>query len=125
LPATGVFLVSLLGQIVSGQFLPGCGLPGIVALDLALAIGLPLLACVGSIRGSVGRVLWAVPVALGIIIAAPTRIYWMPYVLTVPGMAVATLTTSVAVGLLWLSLRRHYRTCDLFSDAPMFNTKPA
>jgi hypothetical protein len=55
------------------------------------------------------------------IIAVLTRIYWMPYVLTVPGMAAALLTASVAVGLLWLSLRHYYRTCDLFSAAPLFN----
>ena len=123
LPATGVFLVSLLGQIVSGQFLPGYGLPSVVALDLALAIGLPLLACVGSIKGSVGRILWAVPVGLGMIIAVLTRIYWMPYVQTVPGMAVTLLTASIAVGLLWLSVRHYYRTCDLFSDVPLFNNR--
>ena len=123
LPATSVFLLSLLGQTVSGQFLPGCGLPNIVAIDLALAVGLPLLACAGSIRGSIGRVLWVVPVGLGMIIAILTRIYWMPYVQTVPGMAVTLLTASIAVGLLWLSVRHYYRTCDLFSDVPLFNNR--
>jgi uncharacterized membrane protein YhaH (DUF805 family) len=123
LPATSVFLLSLLGQIVSGQFLPGCGLPSIVAIDLVLAVGLPLLACAGSMRGSVGRILWAIPFAFAILAAVFTRSSWMPYVLTVPGVAVTALVASASVGLLWLSLRRYYRTCDLFSGTPLFNTR--
>jgi len=123
LPATSVFLLSLLGQTVSGQFLPGYGLPSIVAIDLALAVGLPLLACAGSIRGSVGRILWAVPFAFAILAAIFTRNSWMPYVLTFSGIVVTALVASANVGLLWLSLRHHYRTCDLFSDAPLFNNR--
>jgi hypothetical protein len=123
LPATAVFLLSLLGQIASGHFLPGYGLPSIVALDLALAIGLPLLACAGSFSRPAVRILWAAPVEIATLIAVLARGSWMPYVLTVPGSMATALVASANVGLLWLCLRRHYRTCDLFSDPGLFNTR--
>ena len=123
LPAAAVFLLSLLGQVVSGHFWPGYGLPGIVALDLALAVCLPLLACAGSFNHSVVRMLWAISVAFTILIAVITRGLWTPLVLTVPGSIATVAVASASVGLLWLCLRHYYRACDLFSNPDMFNTR--
>lgn len=123
LPAAAVFLLSLLGQIASGHFWPGYGLPSVVAVDLALAVGLPLLACAGSFRRPVGRILWAIPVAFALLIAGITRGQWTPQVLTLPGIGATLLVVSADLGLLWLCQRHHYRTCDLFSDPGLFNTR--
>jgi len=123
LPATAVFLLSLLGQIATGHFWPGGGLPGIVALDLALAVCLPWLACAGSFSHPAVRVLWAIPVAGALLTAVITRGSWTPLVLTVPGSIATVAVASASVSLLWLCLRRHYRTCDLFSNPGMLNTR--
>ena len=120
LPGATIFLLSLLGQIASGHFLPGGGLPSIVATDLALAVGLPLLACTDSFNRSAMRVFWAVPVGIVTLVAVLACIFWMPYVLTFPGIAVAALVGSASVGLLRLCLRRHYRTCDLIPTPCLF-----
>ena len=122
-PAAAFFLLSLVGQIASGYFWPGFGLPSIVALDLALAVGLPLLACAGSFRRGAVRILWVIPVGFAIFIAVLTRGSWVPHALTVSGIAVIVLAASVNVGLLWLCLRHHYRTCDLFSGSGQFNAR--
>jgi hypothetical protein len=123
LPAAAVFLLSLLGQIVSGHFWPAYGLPTIVALDLALAVCLPLLACAGSFSRPIVRIIWAIPVAFAILIAVITRGNWTPFVLTVSGGIATVAVASANVGLLWRGLRHHYRTCDLFSNPSMFNTR--
>ena len=123
LPSAAFFLLSLVGQIASDHFWPGYGLPTIAALDLALAVGLPLLACAGSFSRPVVRILWAILIAIGLLIAVITRGDWTPYVLTLPGVVATVLVASANVGLLWLRLRHHYRTCDLFSDAPLFNNR--
>ena len=124
LPGAAISLISLLGQIVSGHLLPGYGLPSIVALDLVLAIGLPLLACAGSCSCPAERIIWGAPVAFAIFVAVLARSIWMPYVLTVPGSAVMMLIASANVGLLWLCLRSNYRTCDLISGPGLLNTRP-
>jgi hypothetical protein len=124
LPGTAISLISLLGQIVSGHWLPGYGLPSIVALDLVLAIGLPLLACAGSCSCPAERIIWGAPVAFAIFIAVLARRIWMPYVLTVPASAVMMLIASAIVGLLWSCLRSNYRTCDLISGPGLFNPRP-
>jgi hypothetical protein len=123
LPALTIFLLSLLGQIASGHFLPGYGLPSIVALDLVLTVGLPLLACADSFSRPAVRVLGAAPAQIATLIAVLTRGYWMPYVLTLPGIVATVLFASANVDLLWLRLRRHYRTCDLFSHPGLFNNR--
>ena len=120
LPGAAIFLLSLLGQMGSGHFLPGLGVPSIVATDCALAVGLPLLACTDSLSRSAARILWAVPVVIAILVAVPACIFWMPYVLTFPGIAVAALVAAASVGLLRLCLRRHYRTCDLIPTPCLF-----
>ena len=120
LPGTVIFLLSLLGQTGSGHFLPGYGLPRIVAIDLVLAVGLPLLACTDLFGHSVLRLFWAVLVVIAIFVAVPACIYGMPHVLTFSGIAVAALVASLSVGFLWLCLRRHYRTCDLIPTPGLF-----
>jgi hypothetical protein len=123
LPAAAFFLLSLVGQIASGHFWPGYGLPSIVALDLALAVGLPLLACAGSFRRPVVRILWAILFAFALLIAVITRGSWTPYLLTLPGIVATVVVASASVVLLWLRLRRHYRNCDLFFHAGLFNNR--
>jgi hypothetical protein len=123
LPAAAFFLLSLVGQIASNHFWPGYGLPTIVALDLALAVGLPLLACAGSFGRPVVRILWALLFATGLLVAVITRGDWTPYVLTLPGIVATVLVASANVGLLWLRLRRHYRTCDLLFHPGLFNNR--
>jgi hypothetical protein len=123
LPAAAFFLLSLVGQIASDHCWPGYGLPTIVALDLALAVGLPLLACTGSFSRPVVRILWAILIAIGLLIAVMTRGDWMPYVLTIPGIVATVLVAAANVGLLWLRLRHHYRTCDLFSGSGQCNAR--
>jgi hypothetical protein len=120
LPGAAIFLLSLLGQMGSGHFLPGLGVPSIVATDCALAVGLPLLACSDSLSNSVLRVFWAVLVVIAILVAVPACIFLMPYVLTFSGIAIAALVASASVGLLRLCLRRHYRTCDLIPTPGLF-----
>ena len=120
LPGAAIFFLSLLGQTASGHFLPGYGLPSIVATDLALAVGLPLLACTDSLSRSAARILWAVPVVIATLVGVLASVFWMPYVLTFSGIAVAALVASASVGLLRQCLRRHYRTCDLIPTPCLF-----
>ena len=123
LPAAAIFFLSLCGQIASGRFWPGFGLPSIAALDLALAVGLPLLACAGAFRRPVMRMLWTVPIGFALLIAIILRGQWMPHVLTFSGIVATALVASANVGLLWLCLQHRYRTCDLLFDPGLFNTR--
>jgi hypothetical protein len=116
LPAFTLFLISLAGQIISGHFLPALGLPPLLLLDFGLLPLLPLLACAGSARSSIRRILLVLPVVFAIFIVACTRSLWRDRILTLPGLALILLVTATTLLLLRSRLIRHYGTCDLTEE---------
>lgn len=112
-PATTIFFISLIGQAMSGKFLPGFGLPALLAADLALAVLLPLMFAAGTVRRSSFRILIAVPVVLAIISVGVTRYLWSCYVLTLPGVLCMLVATAASQWLLWHRLRVQYAISDL------------
>ncbi len=112
-PATTIFLVSLVGQIISGHFLPGYGLPALLAVDLPLAVLLPLLVATGTVRRPTFRLLATVPIAIAIISAGVTRPHLSGYVLSLPGILGMLGSIAASQWLLWHRLHRQYATSDL------------
>lgn len=116
LPAVTIFLISLAGQAVTGRFLPGLGVPGLLAVDLPLAVLLPLLVAAGTLRRPVQRILAAVPIGLVLMLLAFARPH---FVLTLPGLLGVLGATTASLWFLWHRLRRQYATIDLL-DVPGF-----
>lgn len=112
-PAATIFFISLIGQAMSGKFLPGLGLPALLAVDLALAVLLPLMVAAGTVRRSSFRILAAVPIVFAIISVGVTRYLWSSYVLTLPGILSMLVATAASQWLLWHRLRRQYAISDL------------
>ncbi len=115
-PATMILLASVIGQMRSGQFLPGYGLPALLAVDLSLAVLLPLLVAVGTVRRVGLRILALVPIGMAILLAAFSHPQWSEQALTLPGILLVLAATSAAQWLLWHRLHRDYATADLTSD---------
>jgi hypothetical protein len=120
------WLVSLSGQIVSGHFLPGLGLPFLAAQNGTIAVLLLPLCCLsaadssltfdfGGFRRSSGRSrflgCFLVIGVYGLLDA--WREHWLPWALTAPGAAAIAVFGAACIPLLWWCLRRHYRDCDL------------
>lgn len=116
LPALSVFGPCLVGQLVSNHFMPGLGLPSLVALDLGLLPLLPLLACAGAARYSARRILLGAPVAVAIFAVTVTHAMWSRWILSAPGLALVTVATAITLLLLRWRIRHHYRTCDLLDE---------
>ncbi len=112
LPAATIFLVSLAGQAVTGRFLPGLGVPGLLAVDLPLAVLLPLLVAAGTLRRPVQRILAAVPIGMALMLLAFARPH---FVLTLPGLLGGLGATTASLWLLWHRLRGQYATIDLLN----------
>lgn len=116
-PTAAVLLASLAGQIVSGQALPGYGLPALFATDLVLAVLLPLLVATGTVSRPSRRLLCAAPLLLAILLTAFTRPLWSPTLLTWPGMAIMFSASAGSQWLLWQRLRKEYATKDLVFES--------
>ncbi len=120
IPGSVLFLVSLLGQFLSGRIAADYGLDSVVGIDLLLAIGLPLLSCSGTFKYSAVRFLWAILLGGTMAAASFLRDDWIPVALTAPGLLIAISSSGGAIGLLWLSLQREYRVRDfLFEPGPL------
>jgi len=110
LPALGLFLVSLAGQLASGQVRPGYGLPALVSVLLPLAALLPYLMTCATLRAPWARIAVAVPLGLAMTLVALLR----PW-----GDASTTgVILSLAIGAPGFALLRHrliddYATLDL------------
>ena len=115
-PVTSLFIASLLGQFMSGQFRPGYGLPALLAIDLSLAVLLPLMVAAGTVRGPVLRIITAVPVGMAIFLAVFSRPSWGSYILTLPAVLGVLAATAAGQWLLWHRLHRDYATADLTLD---------
>lgn len=112
LPALGLYLVSLTGQIVSGQIRPGYGLPAPVSVLLPLAALLPFLMTCATLRAPWVRVAVAVPLGLAMVLVSILR----PWGDASAGPTGVLLALSIAA--LGLALLRHrllgdYATTDL------------
>ncbi len=121
LPAFIFFLISLAAQVISGHFLPALGLPPLLMLDFGLLPLLPLLACAGSARSSIRRILLVLPVVFAILIVTFTHTLWRDWILTVPGFAFIILAIAATLLLLRSRLIRHYGTCDLTDELGLNN----
>jgi len=121
------WLVSLTGQIVTGQFLPGFGLPVLTAEYGTTAV-LVLPVCflspgeitfmfgrVASTRGS-GKTLGILSFVMAfgsVSVLSQSRASWLPLVLTPTGAAMVVGTGLLFVWVFRRHINRHYRTCDL------------
>lgn len=110
LPALGLYLVSLTGQLVSGLIRPGYGLPALVSVLLPLAALLPYLMTCATLRAPWARIAVAVPLGVAMTLIALLR----PW-----GDASTTgVILSLAIGAPGFALLRHrliddYATLDL------------
>lgn len=73
LPALGLFLVSLAGQLASGQVRPAYGLPALVSVLLPLVALLPYLMTCATLRAPWARIAVAVPLGLAMTLIALLR----------------------------------------------------
>ncbi|MEO6992215.1 MAG: hypothetical protein ABI273_01180 [Lacunisphaera sp.] len=113
IPFAVIFFASLIGQIVSGIFLPGCGLPSLLAVDLLLAIFLPLTFLLGTIQTPLLRIIAAVPVILTLFFMTLFRSHWINFALSLPGCALMLTLAGIPQWLFWQRLQHDYATADL------------
>ena len=120
-PAPTIFLASLVGQVMSGKFLPGYGLPVLLAFDLPLAALLPLMLAAGAIQRTNLRNLVTLPILFALLALAFTRFWWSHSVLSLPGVLGLLMATLASQWLLWRGLRRYYTTTDLVLKSSFVN----
>jgi hypothetical protein len=113
IPLAVIFFASLIGQIVSGNFLPEYGLPSLLAVDLLLTIFLPLILVLGTIQTPFLRIVAAVPVIGALMLMSGFRSHWSNHALTLPGCALMLTLAAIAQWLFWHRLQHEYATGDL------------
>ncbi len=112
-PGAVVLLCATAGQLLSRQVWPLFGTSSVLAVDLLLAVYLPLMACASAFQHAASRIAWSVPIGLAVVVASLLRSAWVPWVLSGPGVAIVLGACLAVVLVLRTMLRRHYRVCDL------------
>lgn len=116
LPAVSLWLLSCLGQILSGKYRSALALTATLGALLPLAALLPWLVATGTIRRPLFRILAALPVGMALMIftvAHPLQ----KMALTPAGLAVVALATVGGLALLRHRLHRDYATADLTQNS--------
>lgn len=113
IPLAVIFFISVIGQIFSGIFLPGYGLPSLLAVDLLLTIFLPLILVLGTIQTPFLRIVAAVPVIGMLMLMSGFRSHWSNHVLTLPGCVLMLTLAAITQWLFWHRLQHEYATADL------------
>ncbi|HLP24905.1 MAG TPA: hypothetical protein VK477_04460, partial [Acidobacteriota bacterium] len=121
-PCLALWLASFVGQVITGGYHAGFGLPVIAVIVLAYLPFLPLLALGGfgggprpaqfAIRGTTFFV--GMAAAVWVVIA---RAKCVDTLLSPAGIALSLLATLGTLALLRWRIQRHYRTCDLTHEA--------
>ncbi|MEO6992213.1 MAG: hypothetical protein ABI273_01170 [Lacunisphaera sp.] len=123
LPATLLFLFSLLGQFVTGHYWPDFGIRTVIGTNLLLVIALPLLQCGSWFPSEFERPVWSILLGVAFAVAVTFRDEWLAIALSGPGILVVIIAGGVVLALRWWTLRWHYRTSDLsFESSRVENT---
>lgn len=117
LPTAALTVVSVLGQALSGAFLPWLGVLPLLRLDLALLPLLLLAAVTGRLRRLVTR-LAALTLLATAACALAVGLAWWSELLLRPGSLLALgLLVTGGIWLLHWQILRHFRSCDLVAEA--------
>ena len=120
-PTASIFLVSLIGQAITGQFLPAFGLTALCAIDLVLAMVLPLVVVIGTLRLPGLRIAAGGFLGFAILMVLFARPHWNDTILTMPGILGVLAATAATQWLLWHRLHRQYATSDLVLGTGLVN----
>jgi len=120
-PASALFLASLVGQFCSHRFLPAFGIPGVSALTLPLLALLPLILSLVPFSRSYRRFAGYIAAVVLLSILNDFRRQWIPLALSPLGLAGVLILAAAGLVLLRWRLRRHYRTCDLLDSSSFGN----
>ena len=120
IPMATVFLVSLAGQFETGRYLPAYGLPELLAIDVLLAVLLPLALIAQSAQK---KVLFVRADILFMALIYGTALHpaaWSKYALTPAGLFLLIMAAGFSQWLLWRRLKRYYATSDSAYESVFF-----
>jgi len=120
-PASALFLASLVGQIISNRFLPALGLPGVSALMVPLLVLLPLILSIVPFARSYWRLIGYIISIVLFNYLNDLRWLWIPFALTPLGVAGILILAAAGLELLRRRLLRHYLSCDLLGSSGLGN----
>ncbi|MFZ1056772.1 MAG: hypothetical protein WAN79_13955, partial [Opitutaceae bacterium] len=120
-PASALFLASLVGQIISSRFLPAYGLPGVSTLMIPLLVLLPLILSIVPFARSYWRLIGYIISIVLFSCLYDLRWHWIPFALTPLGVAAILILAAAGLALLRRRLLRHYRSCDLLDSGGLGN----
>ena len=112
-PSAVIFIVSLLGQVVSGRFLSGLGAPALLSLNLFLAVLLPLVVTANTSRRAIYRFGAESLFIAAVVLSASSGNHWSNTLFTLPGILIVLVAVAASQWLLWHRLHRHFATTDL------------
>lgn len=113
LQVTSLLSVTLLGQVVSGDYLPDFGVLPTLTLSLPILLAGPFMLAAIELRNALLRVFSAIAAGIGLVAIALTRTVWLPSMGSVTGVLTLVALTTLGVSLYWVIVQWRYRHADL------------
>jgi len=119
IPTTALALASLIGQLGTGHYRTGFGLPVQAQIDFLIMPAMLLGMLAGRFIHPLAR--WGTILAAGTaLVSLPlTHSFWPDALLGLSGVAVILCASATILWLLWIQTHRYYRACDLVAEAAL------